>query len=61
MKREKKLIKIANEIVELEKQMALGKNVKTCESKIMEMSDSLSLEEMLFVDNYIMEKKLLSH
>lgn len=59
MKRDKKLIKIANDIAELERKMALGKDVKSCESKIQKIADSLSIEEMLMIDDYIMEKKLI--
>ena len=58
MKKDKKLIKIANEIAELEKKIASGKDVQSCESKIQKISDSLSYEEMMIIDEYVMEKLL---
>lgn len=58
MRKEKKLIKIASQIEELERKITLGKDVQSTESKILKIMDSLSQEEMLFIDDYIMEKKM---
>lgn len=59
MRKKKKLIKIANEIAELEKKLALGKDVESCEAKMMKLAESLSIDEMMIIDEYIMEKRLL--
>lgn len=55
----KKIIRAANRIANLESQLALGKDVQKIEEKIQNIADSLSLEEMLEIDEYIMNKKLL--
>lgn len=58
MKREKKLEKLAKKIAELENKMATGKDVESCETQMMQLSEGLTIEEMMEIDEYIMEKKL---
>ncbi len=53
MKRE--LQEIAMEIARLEKDLNEG-NAKETEKEIMEIISKLSLEEILEIDNYILEK-----
>lgn len=61
MKDEKKRIKrLAEEIVQLEKQAHEGKNEQEVMSKIQNITDSLSIEDMLEIDEYIFTKKLLT-
>lgn len=57
--KKKKLIKIAQDIAELENKMAQGKDIKSCKSKIQRIADTLSLEDMMYIDEYIMERKLI--
>lgn len=57
---EKRLIKIANQIVELEKECQLGKNVKENMAKIENIMCTLSILDILEIDEYIMKKKLLT-
>jgi hypothetical protein len=57
---EKRLIKIANQIVELEKECQLGKNVKENMAKIENIMCTLSILDMLEIDEYITKKKLLT-
>ena len=61
MKDEKKRIKrLAEKIVQLEKQAREGKNEQEVMSKIQNITDSLSIEDMLEIDEYILTKKLLT-
>lgn len=61
MKDEKKRIKrLAEKIVQLEKQAREGKNEQEVMSKIQNITDSLSIEDMLEIDEYIFTKKLLT-
>jgi len=61
MKDEKKRIKrLAEKIVQLEKQAHEGKNEQEVMSKIQNITDSLSIEDMLEIDEYIFTKKLLT-
>ena len=61
MKDEKKRIKrLAEKIVQLEKQAREGKNEQEVISKIQNITDSLSIEDMLEIDEYIFTKKLLT-
>ena len=57
---EKRLIKIANQIVKLEKECQLGKNVKENMAKIENIMCTLSILDILEIDEYIMKKKLLT-
>jgi hypothetical protein len=58
--RNKRIKIIANKIVALEKQLQLGENVKEVQQKIEDIMSSLSVEDVLLVDDYIMKKKLLT-
>lgn len=54
MKSEKKLIKMAKHILELEDRHSKGE--KITEQEIEEIVESLSIEEVLFIDDYIMKQ-----
>lgn len=60
MKDEKKIKKLAEQIFILEKECQLGNNVQENMNKIEQLTQTLSLDEMLEVDTYIMEKKFLT-
>ena len=57
----KDMKKIAEKIVELEKEMQLDKNVQKNEKKIENILLSLSFEEVLELDEYILKEKLLTN
>ena len=59
-KRNKRIKILANKIVQIEEQIALGNNVQENQNKIQNIIDSLTLEEILQVDEYITRKKLLT-
>ena len=59
-KRNKRIQSIARSIVDLEKDILLGKDIQESKKKIENIVTSLSFEDMLLVDNYIMSKKLLT-
>lgn len=52
--------KLALEIVDLENKIQLGKNIQENQQKIENIMCTLSLEDMLLIDDYITEKKLLT-
>lgn len=56
----KKLRKIAEKIVEYENMLQLDNNDKFAINKIEEIMVSLSIEEMLEIDDYIIHNKLLN-
>lgn len=58
--RNKRIKRIAQKIVNLEKELQLGKNVKENQQKIEDIMSSLSVEDMLQIDEYITKKKLLT-
>lgn len=60
MKDEKKIKELAEQIFILEKECQLGNNVQENMNKIEQLTQTLSLDEMLEVDTYIMEKKFLT-
>lgn len=60
MKDEKKIKQLAEQIFILEKECQLGNNVQENMNKIEQLTQTLSLDEMLEVDTYIMEKKFLT-
>lgn len=60
MKNKQNIKAIANSIVTLEKQLQLGEDVKENQKKIEDIISSLSIEDMLLIDDYIMEEKLLT-
>lgn len=57
---EKRLISIAKQIVELEKECQLGKNVQENMAKIENIMSTLSLLDLLEIDEYIARKHLLT-
>lgn len=59
-KRNKRIKILANKIVQIEEQIALGNNVQENQNKIQSITDSLTLEEILQIDEYITRKKLLT-
>jgi hypothetical protein len=56
----KKIKKIAEQIVELEKNIELGKDVQSSQQKIENIILSLSFKEVLELDDYIFKKNLLT-
>lgn len=58
-KQNKKIRILAKKITDLENEMRLGKNIKENENKIYNIMSSLSLEDMLLLDEYIRRKKLI--
>ena len=60
MKDEKKLKELAEQISKLEKECQLGNNIQENTNKIEQLIQSLSLEEMLEIDTYIMNEKFLT-
>lgn len=57
----KDMKKISQEIVALEKELQLGKNVKINEQKIENILLSLSFTEVLELDEYIQKENLLTN
>lgn len=60
MKDGNKIKKLAEEIAKLELECQNGTNISKNMSKIEQLTRNLSLEEMLAIDTYIQEKKLLT-
>lgn len=58
--KKKRIKRLAEKIVQLEKQAHEGKNEQEVMSKIQNITDSLSIEDMLEIDEYIFTKKLLT-
>lgn len=56
MKDEKRLKKIADKIINLEINIRKNRNAEECEEEIQRLSRNLSVEEMMFIDDYISEK-----
>ena len=56
----KHLRNIAKKIAKLEKEINLGNNVQVNRKKIENIMCSLDFGDIIFIDNYIMEKKLLN-
>jgi TATA-box binding protein (TBP) (component of TFIID and TFIIIB) len=59
-KQDKRIKNIANKIANLEKEMLLGKNIQENQQKIENIVSTLSFEDMLEIDEYILKKKLLT-
>jgi TATA-box binding protein (TBP) (component of TFIID and TFIIIB) len=59
-KQDKRIKNIANKIANLEKEILLGKSVQENQQKIENIVSTLSLEDMLEIDEYILKKKLLT-
>lgn len=60
MKDGNKIKKLAEKIVKLELECQNGTNISKNMSKLEQLTRNLSLEEMLAIDTYIQEKKLLT-
>ena len=60
MKDGNKIKKLAKKIIKLELECQNGTNISKNMSKIEQLTRNLSLEEMLAIDTYIQEKKLLT-
>lgn len=62
MKDEKKknIKKVALEIARLEKECQSGNNISENMNKLEQIIQCLSLEDMLAIDEYILEKKILT-
>ena len=60
MKDEKKLKELVEQIIKYEKECQLGNNVQENMSKIEQLIQSLSLEEMLAIDAYITSENFLT-
>lgn len=56
----KRIKRYALEIVEAEKEIQLGKNVQSNQSKIIKIMSKLSIEDSLRLDIYISENNLLT-
>lgn len=54
----KNLQKVARQVAKLEQKRIKGENV---ESEIEQLWSELSIEEMLYIDDYIISKKLLTN
>lgn len=59
-KQNKNIKLIAQKIVEAEKELRLGKNVQSNQQKIEELIFTLPFEDILSIDEYIQEQKLLT-
>ena len=59
-KREKEIKKLAQQIINLEYRLALDKTDKSAMDKIQMIMNSLSLEEQLMLDEYIMSSRKLT-
>ena len=59
-KRNNRIKFLSEKIVALEKEMRLGKNVQENQDKIENIMSTLSIEEMLQVDDYITKKRMLT-
>ena len=60
MKDEKKLKELVEQIIKYEKECQLGNNVQENMSKIEQLIQSLSVEEMLAIDAYITSENFLT-
>lgn len=60
MKENKKIIKLAKKLASLEKKLYSGVNPEEVAAEIEAITTSLTVEEMIQVDEYIIEKKLLT-
>ena len=58
--KKQQLIKIAQDIVRLEKEYKEGKKAEIIEKQIIDKITTLSFSDMLFIDDYIMKNNLLT-
>lgn len=59
-KKDKRIKKIAEQIVKIEKEMNLGKSDLSNEEKIENIIQCLSFEDLIKIDNYIISNNLLT-
>ena len=59
-KKDKRIEKIAEQIVKIEKEMNLGKSDLSNEEKIENILQCLSFEDLIKIDNYIISNNLLT-
>ena len=59
-KQDKHIKILAQKIVDLEKLILLGENVQENQEKIENIVSSLSVEDMLLIDDYIFKKNMLT-
>ncbi len=57
----KEIKDLALKIVKMEQELFKGKNVQENMKEIQEISKTLSLEDMLMIDDYITKNKLLTN
>ena len=57
----KEIKNLALKIVKMEQELSKGKNVQENIKEIQEISKTLSLEDMLMIDDYITKNKLLTN
>lgn len=57
----KEIKDLALKIVKMEQELSKGKNVQENMKEIQEISKTLSLEDMLIIDDYITKNKLLTN
>ena len=57
----KEIKNLALKIVKMEQEISKGKNVQENMKEIQEISKTLSLEDMLMIDDYITKNKLLTN
>ena len=57
----KEIKNLALKIVKMEQEFSKGKNVQENMKEIQEISKTLSLEDMLMIDDYITKNKLLTN
>ncbi len=57
-KQNERLRTLAKKIVELESEIRLGKNVQEYQQKIENIISTLSIEDVVYIDDYIFRKKL---
>lgn len=60
MKESKKIARLAKKIASLEKKLYSGVDTEEVAAEIEELTRSMSVEEMIQVDEYIIDKKLLT-
>lgn len=59
MKRDKRISKLARKIVALEREIATADDPTSAQEELLKLSGSLTIEEMLAVDEYIQANSLL--
>ena len=60
MKDEKKLKKVAEQLYKLERECQLKNNIQENMNKMEQLIQTLSIEELLIIDDYIINEKFLT-